>query len=149
MFSNVKKWADLPPGVQKSIGFTIAAWMGHWAFFGFYFKNSPNGFPQNLFYRHVGIGALICFFLALQRPWAKWLGAMGNAIAFLYYLMWIGLAYKTKPLLAGVMIVIVLLFISSTYYLFCKESAEFFKVRHENPHMLFPENKPDKPGPRR
>lgn len=154
MFSDVKKWADLPSGVQRGIVFTIAAWIGHWAFFWFYFQNSPGEFPQKLFYRHLGIGAVICLFLVLQRPWAKWLGAMGNAIALLYYLMWIGLAYQSKPLLAGVMIIIVLMFVTSTYYLFCKESNEFFKVQRENPHVLKdyknPEFKtPKKRGPKR
>ena len=129
MFDDAKKIRDLPAGVRKSIYFTIAAWLGHWAFFFVYFQNSPGEFPLTLFYRHLGMGVVICVFLVLQRPWAKWLGAMGNLMAVLYYIMWIAMAYKHRSLEAMVMVVVILLFIASTYYLFCKESAEFFKVK--------------------
>jgi peptidoglycan/LPS O-acetylase OafA/YrhL len=154
MFSDVKKWTKLPMGVQRSIMFTIAAWVMYLAFLWFYLQNSPGEFPSSLFYKHLGMGAIVCLFLALQRPWAKWLGALGNTIAATYLLLLFGLTYQTKPLQAGITFIIALLFAVSTYYLFCKESAEFFKVQHENPHVLKdyknPEFKtPKKRGPKR
>ena len=104
MLKYIQEIPDLPSGVRKSIYFTIAAWVGHWLFLFIYLQNSPGDFPQNLYYKHLGMGLIICVFLVLQKPWAKWLGAMGNIIVILYYLFLIAIVYASRKMDAMMMV---------------------------------------------
>jgi len=125
-------YKEFPNNIKNSIILLVSGWIGHIIFLYIYFSHRTEEIPEYLFIKHIAMGGLVCFFMIRAKAWAKWICIMGNVLLGLYYCQWAILLNHYNRLNFFEMFVmglIVLIFSLSTYYLFTKESSEFFKAR--------------------
>jgi hypothetical protein len=131
MLQDIKKIQTYPKSLRYGITFLIVGWISHYISFSLLFGLRAETFPSNDFIKHLILGGLSCFFMIKTKPWGRWLCLMGNAIVIVSYIQWGVLKYYAQNLSFAEVIVmglVVILFSISTYFLFQKQSAEFFKA---------------------
>jgi hypothetical protein len=129
-----------PPSVKNGFLFLLGGWCCNYLFFYFFFSTQADEIPMNLLLQQGMLGFLCFYFLLKVKNWARVLCLVGNIVIVVVYLFVTALLFGAKPyfsLLAGV---IVALFSASTYFLFQKEAAAYFKARN-------PKDEPAASGP--
>jgi hypothetical protein len=124
MLSMPKKWAEMPSSVKNAIIALIAGWAAHYVFFfGFLAEDQP----ERIIYLQLGVGIGICYCVATIRKWARRLCIFFNIIMVPMYLLFaIAFAQGGKIGLFVLTAFIALAFAFSLYFLFKKETAQFF-----------------------
>lgn len=117
--ADIKK---IPMSVKNGIGLLFGGWV--WFLYSVYF------YYDKAFWIRFLIGGTVVFFCVLQfKRWARILVLLSNAITILYCTFF-ALAFHlsgTSPNVVAVSIINVLLFSCSSYFLFIKTSADFFR----------------------
>jgi hypothetical protein len=122
-----------PTPVQRAIGFLLAAWLSLFAFIYHIQISFPGTINIHNIYRVVIVGVLICYFVIRIKPWARILciffniGILGINLLFLFArISSLGL---TSSALTFHALVNCILFAAAGYYLWVKETADFFRAR--------------------
>ena len=75
------------------------------------------------------IAVLVCFFVIRIKNWARVLGILANVLAISVYIFLVALFFNHEIGLAILGAINLIFFSVCTFYLFKKETADFFK-RH-------------------
>jgi hypothetical protein len=123
MFEKIKTFKTFPDAVKKAIYSMFAAWIWFACFYFWTYLDSGVQIP----YRPLIAGIAVCFCVLLIKNWARVLCMVCNVMIILQFF------YLLIPSLDNLKIgvptlLVIILFSISTYYLFIKETAEFFKA---------------------
>ena len=125
----IKKFKSYPASVKNAVIYEVIAWI--WWFIYCYAIFTKGQVPV----KHVFSGIAICYFIISLKPWGRIL-AMTCNLLFIMVLLQVGITLlmqgSINPTFVFITTDIVLLAIS-TYYLFKKETADFFKAMNPKP----------------
>jgi hypothetical protein len=119
-----------PPSVKNGFLFLVGGWFCNYFFFYGFFSTQTDEIPMKLLLQQAMLGFLCFYFLLKVKNWARVLCLVGNIVIVVVYLFVMALLFGAKPyfsLLAGVTAA---LFSVSTFFLFQKEAAAYFKARN-------------------
>lgn len=123
------KFNEYPTSVKVGISFLIAGWISHYFYF---LKFLMSEFPVKTLYLQLGIGVLICYFVASINKWARSLCIFFNFAIIVLYLLFSILYFNTSKYDSAFFTVLVaVLFSISTFSLARKESSQYFKTYNE------------------
>jgi len=130
------KFGTYPRTVKLAIVFLVAGWAVHFLFIHAYF---PEIFPLSMIYKQVGVGALICLFVAMIKRWARMMCIFFNIAMIGIYLIFLQLFFSSQShyyqdgsyLLVGA--VCLGSFAAATYFLVTRECNQFFKTYGRKP----------------
>jgi hypothetical protein len=139
---SLEEFKKYPKSTKKGFLFLYVGWALFFINLYMLLQEVPN--------RILIIAAIICFFVIKGYNWARMLCLLCNVLIVIYasffvvHLFRIGLASQ-----AGLLGVTVVLFAASSYYLFIKETSEYFKslkknVKYEEPKMEYKKKDPKK-----
>lgn len=119
----------LPASVKKGFLSLWIGWLVHLCLVFILF-----GDDQKILMQQIAIAAFVFYFVCVKlRNWARKLCMMGNIIAIVYFGFFAIIMFKNGNMLEGTLFSINIgIFLFSTWYLFCRETAEFFKQQMEN-----------------
>jgi hypothetical protein len=116
--------------VKNGFLYLVGGWLCNYFFFYSFFSTQADEIPMNLLLQQAMLGFLCFYFLLKVKNWARVLCLVGNIVIVVVYLFVMALLFGAKPyfsLLAGVTAA---LFSVSTFFLFQKEAAAYFKARN-------------------
>ena len=125
-----EKFRAYPQTVKLAVIFLVAGWGMHFLFIRSYFPE----FSLSTIYKQVGVGFLICLFVALINRWARMMCIFFNIVLIAYYLWFCSFFFNSQTnyyqdrgyLLFGA--VCLGSFIAATYFLLTRECNQFFKA---------------------
>lgn len=115
----------MPTSVRQGIYFLWSAWA--WLFFSLY-KFLGGNIPQKMLLSMMAICIVVCFYSYNLKKWGRVLAILSNIMLtvyfciFFYYFLFI----SSKTEYAFLCAVAVILFVISSFYLFSKESADYY-----------------------
>ncbi len=125
-------FTDFPSSVKTSIVFLLLSWISHFFFlYRLWLLGNKMGqsvIDSKLLLQMAAIAILICFFSIRLRNWARVLGIVSNFLAISIYIFLVALFYGQQTGLAIIGTINLIFFSVCTYYLFKKETADFFKM---------------------
>ena len=122
----IARFRDAPGSFKKSFAFLAAAWICHPVFiYTFFYINQAVAQAESVIYRMAAISACLCFLLFLIKKWARALVVMGNAFVVVYDVFVLAVSPPNK-ILTLLCVGIALFTIAGTYWLFAKDSREYF-----------------------
>jgi hypothetical protein len=118
-------WKTTPAGARITVLLLAAGWALHYVF---YFLVFADEMPEKTTYLQLAVGIGICYGVATARKWARMLCVFFNlGIIALYALYSLALAQSGNIRLFALTALVVLLFSTSTLFLFRKDTASYFK----------------------
>lgn len=133
----VTRFRDAPASFKKSFAMLAAAWICHPVFiYVFFYINQAVTQAESVIYRMAAISGCLCFLLFLIKKWARALVVMGNAFIVVYDLFVVAISPPNK-ILTLLCVGITVFTIWGTYWLFVKDSREYFN--QVNPKIEPPE----------
>ncbi len=132
MDKNTPPFNTFPASVKTGILFLLLSWISHF-FFLYRIWLFGNRIGQNivdnkLVLQMAAIALLVCFFVVRIRNWARILGIISNILAISVYLFLVALFYNQQTGLAILGTINLIFFSVCTFYLFKKETSDFFKI---------------------
>lgn len=130
-----EKFSAYPRAVKLAIACLVAGWAGHFLFIRSYFP----GLSLSTIYKQVGIGFLICLFVALINRWARMMCIFFNIVLIAYYLWFCSFFFNSQSnyyqhggylLFAAACLGS---FVAATYFLLTRECNQFFKAYGRTP----------------
>ncbi len=114
---------QFPPSARKAVLLLFAGWLILLVSLYTYFL------PGYDLIRFVIIGVLMCFFIYQAYPWARVLCLVGDAMVIIYFSLIATQLFRVGRLTGALIAsVIVIVFAASGWFLFVRESANFFKT---------------------
>ncbi len=122
-FPQLSEFATFPQSVKNAFIFTATAWI--WYYIAVYGYLLPNEGPG----KDLIVGPVALLLLWTLRNWARVLCMLCNLFILIQFLpVTVGL-FNMGNVHRGMMSTLIVLFFAiSTYYLFVKDSADFFKA---------------------
>jgi hypothetical protein len=133
LFSEPKRFAQLPKTVKMALITLMAAWLAH---FLFLFSVFSQHLSQNMLIQHAGLALLSCFIVAKLKNWARIICVAGNCIVLLHYLqiLFIGITGARLGMdLIGLAALNLILFGLASFFLLVPASSDFFKQQSAKP----------------
>jgi uncharacterized integral membrane protein len=141
------RFSAAPASFKKSYGMQTLAWVCHPIFiYLFFLSNHAIDQAENIILRMVVISVSLGFLLFLIKKWARALVVMGNFFIVVYDLFVLAVSPPDK-LLTLLGITIALAAIMGTYWLFVKETRDYFD--QVNPKIEPPTTPGTNTGPNR
>jgi len=132
------RFSTAPASFKKSFGMLAVAWICHPIFiYTFFSSNQALDQAGNLIMRMAVIGICLCFLLFLIKKWARALVVLGNCFIVVYDLFVLAVSPPSKVLVV-LCVIVVLFVIMGTFWLFVRDSRDYYT--RLNP-------KPDTPNP--
>jgi hypothetical protein len=133
LFSEPKRFAELPNSVKMALLTLLASWLGHFLFLFFVFSTQLS---QNMLIQHSGLALLSLFILAKLKNWARIICLTGNCIVLLFYLQILLLGITTAGLgmvVISLALLNLVLFGLTSFLLLTPEASVFFKQQSAKP----------------
>jgi hypothetical protein len=123
-------YSTFPSSAKNGILFLLLGWI--WQFFFLYmlfYKVAGTGLETQLWLRLSIIALLVCFFTIRVRNWARVLCIVANLLIISLYLVVTAHFYTQDRINFSIFAAInVILFAISTFFLFKKDTSDFFKL---------------------
>ncbi len=137
-----------PASFKKSFVMLVVAWVCHPIFiYSFFLFNQAVEQAENIILRMAAVGVCLFFLLFLIKKWARALVVLGNFFIVVYDLFVLAVSPPNKVLtLLGV--TVALFTIMGTYWLFVKDSRDYFNAvnpKNEPPELPGPKTGPQRP----
>ena len=132
-----------PASFKKSFGMLVVGWVCHPIFiYLFFYANQATDQAGNIITRMAVIGICLCFLLFLIKKWARALVVLGNCFILVYDLFVVAISPPNKMLTISCVIV-VLFVLTGTFWLFAKDSRDYYtrlNPKPDTPDPLNPQN---------
>ena len=120
------RFRDAPASYKKSFAMMAVAWICHPAFiYAFFYFNQAVVEAENVIMRMAIISGCLAFLLFLIKKWARALVVMGNCFVVVYDLFVLAVS-PTHKVLSLLCVMVVLFTLLGTYWLFVKDSRDYF-----------------------
>jgi hypothetical protein len=131
-----------PPTVKNGFLYLVGGWLCNYFFFYSFFSTQADEIPMRLLLQQAMLGFLCFYFLLKVKNWARVLCLVGNIVLVVVYLFVMALLFGAKPYFSLLAAATAALFSVSTYFLFQKEAAAYFKSRNPqgDPAATGPDN---------
>ena len=125
MFDKIKEFKDFPESVKIGLLFLFISW--GWCFLTLYlYMYHP---PDEIPYRQVISGVAICISVLTIKNWARMLCILSNAMIIIQLSPLFFTYVMNDNIVQGLVIGLdLILFSLTTYYMFVKTTADFFKA---------------------
>jgi hypothetical protein len=126
LFREPKRFAEIPRPAKLAIITMLAGWLAHFTIVLSLFKNQ---FTDIMLMQHFALAVVSTFVLLRLKNWARILCITGNTIVILFYLLLFAtiIGGKVPVVVAAMVLLNLLLFGASTFFLWNRETTEFFK----------------------
>lgn len=122
----LEKFIELPSSVQRSFIFVFVAWAAHYMTAYLYILK------EELPYPHLVIAMMLFMGLIFVKKWGRFICVFFTGWAIIWYIYFVVSFYAAKQFdIVGVLLINILLFSTSIYYLMKKETITYFKARAE------------------
>ena len=122
----VARFRNSPTSLKKSFALLMVAWICHPLFiYAFFYINQAVAQAEGVIYRMAAISCCLCFLLFLIKKWARALVVMGNAFVVIYDIFVLAISPPNR-ILTALCVLVALFTIAGTYWLFVKDSREYF-----------------------
>lgn len=139
------RFSAAPASFKKSFMLLAAAWVCHPVFiYAFFFFNQAVSEAESLILRMAAISCCLCFLLFLIKKWARALVMMGNCFIVVYDIFVLAVSPPNK-MLTLLCVCVALFAIFGSYWLFVKDSRDYFTLL--NPKTDTPEETNPQKGP--
>ncbi|MGA6924694.1 MAG: hypothetical protein WBY88_03370 [Desulfosarcina sp.] len=127
------RFRSAPPSLKKSAALLMVAWICHPLFIhAFFWANDAVAQAQQIILRMAIVSVCLAIFLLLIKKWARALVVTGNLLIVIYDLFVLAAAPSNTTLMllcTGVVVFTVL----GTYWLFVKDSRDYFDQVNPTP----------------
>jgi hypothetical protein len=145
----VARFTASPASFKKSFAMLVVAWVCHLIFvYLFFLSNRAVAQAEDIIWRMAIVGGCLCLLLFLIKKWARALVVMGNCLILVYDIFIIAVSPPNKTLTL-LCVGVVLLAILGTYWLFVKETRDYFNQvnpKIEPTQVPDPNAEPDRVG---
>ncbi len=117
-----------PSSAKKGIVFLLLAWASHFLFIYIFFEAFGVEFGKELWLQQSIIALVVCFFTIRVRNWARVLSIVCSVMIIVLYLFVTALFFKSRIDFAVHGAANAILFSLSTFFLFLKDTSDFFKL---------------------
>ena len=149
MSDYLSRFSAAPASFKKSYAMLAAAWICHPVFiYYFFFFNQAVAQAENVITRMTVISGCLAILLFLIKKWARALVVMGNCFIVVYDIFVLAVA-PTNKVLTLLCVAVALFAITGTYWLFAKDSREYFtrlNPKKESKDPLDPKTGPPPKG---
>jgi len=143
------RFSEAPASYKKSFAMFAVAWICHPLFiYAFFYFNQAVAEAQSVIMRMAIISGCLAFLMFLIKKWARALLVMGNCFVVVYDLFVLVVA-PTNKVLSLLCVAVILFAILGTYWLFSKDSRDYFtrlNPKTESNDPLDPKAGPHSPG---
>jgi len=122
MFDIFTKFTTFPKSVKSGIILLVVSWA--WFYYSMYYIF----LGQDISYKLLAVGPMICFAVFRIVNWARVLCLASNAMLIAYCLVFAYAFFNSNMTKFGAASITVVLFGITSYYLAVKESSVFFKA---------------------
>ena len=145
----VARFKASPASFKKSFAMLVLAWVCHPIFvYLFFSSNRAVAQAEDIIWRMAIVGGCLCFLLFLIKKWARALVVMGNCLILVYDIFIVAVSPPNKTLTL-LCVGVVLFAILGTYWLFVKETRDYFNQvnpKMEPAQVPDPNAEPDRVG---
>jgi hypothetical protein len=121
-------YSTFPSSAKNGILFLLLGWIWHFSLLYMLLGTGLKIETQD-WLRLSAIALLVCFFTIRVRNWARVLGIVANLLVISLYLLATAHFYNLNKINFSIFSAInVILFAISTFFLFKKETSDFFKL---------------------
>jgi hypothetical protein len=143
----VARFSQSPASFKKSAAFLVVAWVCHPIFiYSLFWAESAVAGSDKAITKMAVVSLCLCFLHGLIKKWARALVVVGNAFIVLNDLLYF-IVTPRNNLSTLLCVAVVLCTIAGTYWLFVKDSREYFT--QVNPKIEPPEFPDTNVGPNR
>lgn len=121
-------FSTFPSSAKKGIVFLLLGWAGHFLFIYTFFEAFEVEFGQQLWLQQFIIALVVCFFTIRVRNWARVLCIVCNFMIIALYLFVTALFFTSRIGFAMHAAANAILFSLSTFFLFMRDTSDFFKL---------------------
>jgi hypothetical protein len=123
-------YSIFPASAKKGILFLLLGWTWHFFFlYLFFYKRAGTVLETQLWLQQSAIALLVCFFTIRVRNWARVLCIIANLLIISLYILTAAHFFSLSIINFAIFAAVnVILFSISTYFLFIKETSDFFKL---------------------
>ncbi len=127
-FEKIKEFRDFPQSVKNALVLMFISW--GWCFLTLYlYLYHP---PEQIPYRPVIAGVAICISILMIKNWARMLCLLCNVMIIVQFSPLFFTYAMNDNIIDGLVIGLnLILFALTTYYMFIKSTAEFFKANSQ------------------
>jgi hypothetical protein len=141
------RFGQAPASLKKSFGMLVAAWVCHPIYiYAFFYINQATAEARDVLIRMLVVSVCLAILLLLIKRWARALVVMGNCFIVVYDIFVLAVSPPNK-ILGALCAGVTLFTIVGTYWLFSKDSRDYFnKVNPEQEprDALNPPKNPDR-----
>lgn len=132
------RFSDSPASFKKSFTMLVAAWVCHPIFIYsiFWAKDAVAGSDKEIMKMAI-VSLSLCFLLFLIKKWARALVVVGNAFIIINDFIYLFIA-TPNTISTLLCVAVMLLTIVGTYWLFTKDSRDYFTRVNPKPEMPDP-----------
>jgi len=123
-------YSTFPYSAKNGILFLLLGWTWHFFFlYMFFYKRAGTGLETEYWLQQSIIALLVCFFTIRVRNWARVLCIIANLLIISVYLLMAAYFYSLGIINFSIFAAVnVILFSIATFFLFKKETSDFFKL---------------------
>lgn len=122
------RFSKAPVSYKKSFAMLAAAWICHAVFiYSFFYFSQAVDQAENVITRMTVISGCLAFLLFLIKKWARALVVVGNCFIVVYDLFVIAVV-PTNKMLTLLGVAVILLTITGSYWLFVKDSRDYYTL---------------------
>lgn len=127
------RFNNSPATFKKSFGLLATAWICHLIYFySLFWSQGAVAAALGDIKKMAAVSFSLCFFLFLMKKWARALVVMGSCFILVYDLFGF-IVMPRNPVSTILCVIIVLFTIMGTYFLFAKDSRDYFTQINPKP----------------
>ena len=145
MTDYLTRFSAAPASLKKSFAMLAVAWICHPVFiYAFFYYSGAVTEAENVIVRMTVISGCLVLLLFLTKKWARALVTMGNCFIVVYDLFVLAVA-PTNKVLTLLCVAVTLFAVMGTYWLFSKDSRDYYTQVNPKPESNDPRD--THPGP--
>jgi hypothetical protein len=134
----VERFRSSPLDYKKSFGFFTTAWVSHLLFnYALFWSQGAVESAMADIKKMAVVSVSLCFFLFLMKKWSRALVVMGSCFVVVYDLFFF-LALPQSQVLTILCVLVVLCTFVGMYFLFTKESRDYYDSINPKPERQEP-----------